>query len=554
MAAAAEFPHLDLFRYSTDYEHDHAKLLVEAAEKAAQSRTANGRGPLAYLKEVGGDEAYGLSLLQLPVEAVAAEEAEEKEAFAMPAAPERAGTFRKARKNGKKVEKQEPGQAEPAPALAPASPAEVRSVVAPTPPPVVAAAAPVVAAAPPPVAAAAPVVAAAPPPVAAAAPVVAAAPPPVAAAAPMVAAAPPPAEVAAASVPPPAVAPEPARVESDDDAAATAAGSAVDASRHLKQGTQQDPPPAANTVAALAQRFTVLQFCDAAASKDVEITGADGRGLVFRVGGRELTVLQPVCIHNQALIKLHNGLQFTVPEPQRREVLNGLEKLAAAVGVEIEYTQDPVAAPVTPTPPPVPTPPPAAAPRRGSRGGQKARNGGGDTQHLRQQKDYIKKHKLHVLLGDALDSCLRDLPPDPYFYLASTLLRFKESAGNGAPRAGTPAAAPQPPQAWGGAPSPDADYVARMESEIRHTREMMSRVQAEHELEKEVMVLRSQVAQLLPQVRSSSPLRDISAPGLPSRPVSALMYAAPSTTSGAASPLPPARPGSAPLRGRQSGP
>ena len=109
---------------------------------------------------------------------------------------------------------------------------------------------------------------------------------------------------------------------------------------------------------------------------------------------------------------------------------------------------------------------------------------------LAKQKEYIKKHKVHLLLGDALDSCLRDLPSDPYYFIAATLMRYSANKS-----------ASQRP-AWGDNNNNNtmAKVTSRttsLECEVQRLQNQLDNAGSERALEKEVSALREQVARLV---------------------------------------------------------
>eukprot|EP01062_Namystynia_karyoxenos_P001554 TRINITY_DN10536_c0_g1_i5.p1 TRINITY_DN10536_c0_g1~~TRINITY_DN10536_c0_g1_i5.p1 ORF type:complete len:372 (+),score=90.29 TRINITY_DN10536_c0_g1_i5:95-1117(+) len=211
----------------------------------------------------------------------------------------------------------------------------------------------------------------------------------------------------------------------------------------------------------------------------------------------------------------------------------------------------PAAAPALPSPPRAPDG--RATPQLSSRGATPAFNRRSQSPGRRappspevaRQRDYVRRHGLHVMLGEAMDACLRDLPPNPFAHIAQTLLHIRARSRGPAPGLGL-AASPLPGEAE---PTP---RLLELEREVSLLRQRLVQTQAEAELEKEVLSLRRQVHHLrTPSPSPVPPGGDYSA-GYPSAAHARYGAAAtpgPQRSAAAAGDLPP-RPSSA-LDGRR---
>ncbi|KAJ9447940.1 hypothetical protein DIPPA_03627 [Diplonema papillatum] len=210
-------------------------------------------------------------------------------------------------------------------------------------------------------------------------------------------------------------------------------------------------------------------FVDAWSGCLVTMTAGDGEILV--TVNRWTTTTD--CLHlDEATVQLPNGSQWEIMQNPPTDVTAALVKIGDESRVPVIF-RSPGRSPAAP---PSPLDPSGAA-------------GASDEERLRRQKEYIKGHKVHLLLGDALYSCLRELPPDPYCYLAKALLR-----GAGAGRrelAGKDSLPGVVDDVW--SVSPDCKLTA-LEAEVQRLRQMLAQSHDEQMLESEVGVLRQQVA------------------------------------------------------------
>ena len=222
---------------------------------------------------------------------------------------------------------------------------------------------------------------------------------------------------------------------------------------------------------------TECVFEEFSTGETVRISCADPqRGLVVTVGGWEVTVGRGETLrYLGSLILLGNGGKLSVPAHNRTAVLRSLRRMCAAAGVQLQES----VSQITPV-------------------------AGGEVEALSKedlldkQKAYIKRHRVHLLLGDALDSCLRDLPLDPYYYIASTLMRYSSSRYGTGNVGGTAGGLPPAAIAAPGDPHRVLENRATtLECEVRRLQQHIHHIETEHALEKEVLSLREQVTRMV---------------------------------------------------------
>eukprot|EP01065_Artemidia_motanka_P030016 TRINITY_DN36049_c0_g1_i1.p1 TRINITY_DN36049_c0_g1~~TRINITY_DN36049_c0_g1_i1.p1 ORF type:complete len:344 (+),score=87.28 TRINITY_DN36049_c0_g1_i1:55-1032(+) len=107
-----------------------------------------------------------------------------------------------------------------------------------------------------------------------------------------------------------------------------------------------------------------------------------------------------------------------------------------------------------------------------------------------QQKEYVRGHGLHLMLGEAMDSCLRELPTDPFTHIAQTLLLIRARNQNSTL---TDVTSPR---------------VAVLEQEVAFLRQRLAQTRLERDLEKEASVLRQQASRM-----GASPVSDVESSG-----------------------------------------
>eukprot|EP00756_Hemistasia_phaeocysticola_P039513 Hpha_TRINITY_DN16820_c3_g2::TRINITY_DN16820_c3_g2_i1::g.151433::m.151433 len=105
-----------------------------------------------------------------------------------------------------------------------------------------------------------------------------------------------------------------------------------------------------------------------------------------------------------------------------------------------------------------------------------------------QQRQYVKGHGLHLMLSEALDCCLHDMPQDPFTHIAQTLLTIRARKQKQMRNT-----TPNPAHPEEDTPS---GRVALLEREVTFLRQQLAQRRLERDLEKEVSVLRQQMTRM----------------------------------------------------------
>ena len=93
------------------------------------------------------------------------------------------------------------------------------------------------------------------------------------------------------------------------------------------------------------------------------------------------------------------------------------------------------------------------------------------------QKEYIREHAIHTILGTAMDACLREVPKDPYSFIAYHLLSRRTDHS----------------QSFEMVPTSGVSCTQSLEMQVRQLRQLLLQSRAEQELEREIHFLREKV-------------------------------------------------------------